>query len=174
MDASNIAPWIATVLGIGAAVAAERAFVHSSAGSTPDRWHGADIFYDGLGIEQESDERMARDCAREAAAAWQIGATYLAAGAAVEAAAASQHDVVALALTIFGVLSLAPIVVRYVRAREQREWLRAWYLRGKWDSARKWIHSQDYDEEDALFAREHPREAAALKRRPVDRTPPYE
>lgn len=45
------------------------------------------------------------------------------------------------------------------------KWLEAWYLHGKWTLARKWVHSQNWDEEDALFAKEHPQAAKVLMRR---------
>ena len=63
--AALAAPWIATVFGIAAAIAAERVFRYGKVGSTADRWRGEDLFRTGLGHDEEADESMARDCARE-------------------------------------------------------------------------------------------------------------
>ncbi len=132
------------------------------------------MFYSGFNQDQESNERLQRDCAREVAASYQIAATYLAAGAAVEAAAASQHGWIASILATAGVLCVVPSARRAWNAREQILYLEAWYVHLNWTIARKMLHSQNWDEEDALFSQEHPREGRILAKRRFDRMAPKE
>lgn len=89
----------------------------------------------------------------------------------IEAAAASQSGAVALTLVIIGILCIGPIAQRANNAIEEIRWLEAWYLRLKWDMSRKLLRSQDFEKEDALFAKKHPKAARALAKRKIDRTP---
>lgn len=66
------------MFGVGAAIGGEQAFRYGNQGSTPDRWRGSDVFASDWFHSRESNERMARDRAREIAAASQVAATYLA------------------------------------------------------------------------------------------------
>jgi len=161
------APWIAGVLGIAAAIAGERAFVTSSDAVPPERWRGEDVFFgSGLDVTGEIHEKASRGSMRQRAAALQTIATYLAAGAAVEAAAASQHGVVAEVLVLLGVLLPAVFTFRrWVEAEREIAYTRAWFLRMEWSIPRKLIASSDPAIEAAEFAKVHPREARILSKR---------
>ena len=159
-----LAPWLATAFGIAAAVSAEQTFRFGNKAAPPDRWRGDESYFTDFDHTEEIAERSARDCAREAAAAWQSAATYLAIGAAIEATAASQHDYAAIAILVFGVCLLVPIGIRVATARRNMARSNAWYVSLQWSLARKHVRSQDPAEENAAFAKDHPKEAALLRK----------
>jgi len=107
-NAASLAPWLAAARGVLAAVRAEQAFRYGRLASPPDRWRGADTFSHNFDHREEIAERMGRDCAREVSAAWQATATYLAASAAIEAAAASQHGIIGVPLALLGLADIIP------------------------------------------------------------------
>lgn len=162
--AASSAPWAATALGIIAAIAAEQSFRYGDKAAPPDRWSGDRSVR--LDFEnKELGERAARDCGREASAAWQAVATYLAAGAAIEATAASQHGSVSLALAIIGCCSAVPAVIRFLNARRSMNYISAWYMRLRWATRRRYVPPAERAADDAAFAKDHPKEAKLLKRR---------
>lgn len=161
--ALEVAPWVATALGIAAAIAAEQSFRFSNKGAPPDRWSG------DFGVRfdfehKEIGERAGRDCAREAAAASQAVATYLAAGAAVEATASSQHGSVAVALATVGCISAVPAAIRFLIARRSMAYTNAWYMRLRWALRRRYAPPEERAADDAAFARSHPKEDKLLDR----------
>lgn len=169
-----MAPWVAAMFGIAGAVAAERAFNAGAQGATPDRWRGADTesFFNDFDDKEEIAERTMRDCARSMASAWQSISMYSAAGAAIEAAASSQHADGALALFWLGVIvTILPITVRLQRVFGDIRYTKAWYKRLRWSEKRKYVHSQDFEEEDKIFASEYPKDAAILEHREGPRQP---
>ncbi|HEV2740350.1 MAG TPA: hypothetical protein VGU66_17460 [Candidatus Elarobacter sp.] len=163
--ATKAAPWLAAALGIATAVAAERAFRMASDAEPPERWRGEDSYFGGsVDMDEEIDGKATRGSLRERAAALQAIATYLAAGAAIEAAAASQLSLIAEALVIIGlVVAVAPSIWRWVQAENAIAYTKAWYVRMAWSVPRKWIASSDPAVEDAEFAKAHSREARILR-----------
>jgi len=163
--AAFIAPWLSAAFAVASAVAAERAFRLATKAQPPERWRGEDMFHTGADFKEEVDERSARNTLAIRAAATQSIATYLAAAAAVEAAAASQHRVVAALAVAFGIAFAAILSLRRLRtSRRNIAYDVAWFARMKWTSDRKWVYSGDRAIEEAKFAEEHPTEAGALKR----------
>ena len=146
---------------MAAAIAAERAFYYSAKASTPDRWRGA--FLSSVNREKEIDERNARGRGRALAAALQSIATYLAAGAAIEAAAASQRGYASFSLLAIGIMFVVPALRRRVKAQAEMRYTDAWFKRLSWAISRKYVSSSDPAEEDAAFAHDHPKEAKILR-----------
>jgi hypothetical protein len=160
-----ITPWLAAAFAVASAVAAERAFRLSTQAQPPERWRGQDMFHTGLDFKEEVNERSARNALAIRAAATQSIATYLAAAAAIEAAAASQHGFVAALAATFGIAFAGVLAVRRMRtARRNIAYDVAWFVQMNWSADRKWVYSGDPAVEDAKFAEDHPTEAAVLKR----------
>ncbi len=159
------APWFSAALAIGAAAAAERSFRMATAAQPPERWRGDDVFHTGIDIDEEIDDRSRRDVSGIDAAAMQSIATYLAAAAAIEAAAASQHGLPAIGVSALGISFAGALSVRrWLIAFRDIAYGRAWFIRMKWAMPRKYIHLKDPTAEDAAFAEDHPVEARALLR----------
>ena len=95
------AAWLSAIFGIGTAVAAERAFWMARQGEPPDFWPGSGIHFVDIHAK-DSQDMCARACTRTHAGALQSVATFLGAGTAIEAAAASQVNVGALILVTAG------------------------------------------------------------------------
>ena len=107
----------------------------------------------------------ARACARTHAGALQSVATFLGAGTAIEAAAASQVNVVALILVTLGVIiALVPSLIRWAKAGREIATTKAHFIRMSWSHDHKYVASQGWTAEGAMFAEEHPREAFLQKR----------
>lgn len=157
-----LAPWLALALGIATAVFAEQAFRAASDAEPPDRWRGDDSYFTDFDQREETQERMGRDMMRARAGALQSVATFLGAGAAVEAAAASQSGFVATSLTLGGLLiAIVPSVIRWAKASREIQVTKAWYVRLAWSKTRKYSPTKgDTALEDAAFAKDHPKEAA--------------
>jgi hypothetical protein len=162
---STPAVWLATLLGIAAAAVAEKAFNASSEAEPPDRWRGEDSYSADFEQKEEIAERTVRDALKSQAAALQSVSTLFAAGAAIEAAAASQAGPIGVVLTAAGlIVAIVPAISRWVKASREIEYTKAWYCRLAWSGPRKYIRMDDPAAEDEAFAEEHPYEAKILKR----------
>ena len=162
---SAAAPWLAAAFGIATAVFAERAFRAASQAVPPDRWRGDNSLSVDFDMREETQEHLVRDTMNARAGALQSVATFLGAGAAVEAAAASQSGDVGQVLAALGVaVALLPSIGRWLEASREIQFTKAHYIRMQWSVPRKYIASPDLAEEDAAFAKAHPHEAAVLKR----------
>jgi hypothetical protein len=125
---SAAAPWVAAVFGIAAAVMAEQAFRESSQAEPPDLWRGSYSPFEDYDHAKEVEERSARDAARAKAGGFQSIATFFGAGAAIEAAAASQIGIVAAILVIIGIATATvPTIARYRRTKAEVAKSNAWY-----------------------------------------------
>jgi hypothetical protein len=163
--AANSAPWLAALLAIAAAVVAEKAFRAAGQAEPPDLWPGEKTFFSNVDVNQEIRERAGRDSMKVRAAGLQSIATFIGAGAAVEAAAASQSGPLSVGLVTTGILVAAvPTIIRWKKAQDEVAFTNADSLRTSWAISRKLIASSDPVVENAAFAKAHPREAAILKR----------
>lgn len=160
-----VTPWLSAAFAVASAVAAEHAFRLSTEAQPPERWRGQDLFHTGLDFKEEVNERSARNALAIRAAATQSIATYLAAAAAIEAAAASQHGVVGALAAAFGIAFAGILAFRRMRtARRNITYDIAWFVRMNWSTDHKLLYSGDPAVEDAKFAEDHPAEADVLKR----------
>ena len=125
---SATAPWVAAIFGVAAAVLAERAFRESSQAEPPDLWRGSYSPFEDFDHSKEVDERSARDAARATAGGFQSVATFFGAGAAIEAAGASQTGIVAAILVVIGIATaIVPSIRRYRRIKAEVTKSNAWY-----------------------------------------------
>lgn len=161
------APLLAALFAIAAAVFAEQAFRAASEAEPPEPWRGDTGISINLDQNKEIQERTGRDSMKARAGALQSVATFFGAGAAVEAAAASQSGIVTEALVALGTaVAIIPSALRWLRSSQEIEETKAWYVRMSWSLGRKYKPTRgDPVLEDAAFAKDHPREAAIMKRR---------
>ena len=157
----DAAPWIALAFAIGAAVAAQYAFNHTSEAGPETPWQEAALPADR---DREIAERKKRYKLEISGASDQTLATYLAAGSALEATAASQQGFVALTLVVLGaVLAAVGWLMRVVQRARRNAYESASILAVQWRLEHKHL---SVEEKETGFAREHPREAKAIKNAP--------
>ncbi len=164
MTGSDVAaaatPWLAALFGIGAAGAAQHAFSRANEAGPVQNWNDA-------ALPRERDREISE---RAKSREWEIDsenaqtlATHLATGAAIEGAAASQHDLIAIVLAVIGlVVPTVGSLVNRARLQFRKDYVRASKLQLKWYLD----HKLSPEEREAGFAREHPREANVLKNAP--------
>ena len=96
-------------------------------------------------------------------AAHQKATLYLAAGAAIEGFALSQHGTICLALAAVGLLAVVPVAIRWRKAWTTLAYLDATAVRDVWRLENKEIGAGP--ERAAEFAKIHPEEAALIRER---------
>jgi hypothetical protein len=156
------APWIALFFAISAALAAQLAFIRATEAGPEKTWQDAALPWDRA---REIDEHAKRYDLEIAGARLQTLATCLATGSALEAAAASQHGFVAVILVILGAaLAAVGLLMNVLQSRRRSMYRKASMVNLQWNLDHKYLTAE---EKETGFAREHPREAKAIKNAPA-------
>jgi hypothetical protein len=156
------APWLAAIFGILAAVVAERAFRTFASGSSPDSL-GDQAFFP-TEIAARIEERGIREGLRHEAPAQQGAVTYLAAGAAMEAAAASQSGLTTTVIALAGIaVAVGPPLWRWRNGRRAAAEARANAVFAAFMVENKILFTGDRRHRGyAAFVKAHPNEAKLL------------